>query len=62
MTRKFSKEAEMTRILGRKETTMKAKKATKKAEKGKKLGSSKLPKTTLQRAGAAPGMHKVGMH
>jgi hypothetical protein len=60
MTRKFSKEAEMTPTLGRKETIMKAKKATKKAEKGKKLGSSKLPKTTLQRAG--PGMHKVGMH
>jgi hypothetical protein len=38
---------------------MKAKKAKKKAEKGKKLGSSKLPKTTLQRAGAGaiPDMH-----
>jgi hypothetical protein len=36
---------------------MKAKKATKKAEKGKKLGSSKLPKTTLQRA--VPEMHRM---
>jgi hypothetical protein len=44
--------------LGSKETIMKAKKATKKAEKGKKLGSSKLPKTTLQRSAAAgPLMH-----
>jgi hypothetical protein len=38
---------------------MKAKKATKKAEKGKKLGSSKLPKTTLQRASVDPLMHRA---
>ena len=35
--------------LARKETTMKAKKATKTVQKGKKLGGSKLPKSTLQR-------------
>jgi hypothetical protein len=49
----------MIPILRRKETTMKAKKATKKAEKGKKLGSSKLPKTTLQRASV---QQHVGQH
>jgi len=47
--------------LGRKETIMKAKKATKTAQKGKKLSGSKLPKATLQRASSAQ-MHEKGMH
>ncbi len=44
----------MRLISGQKETTMKAKKATKTTEKGKgkKLTSSKLPKSTLQRGAA----------
>jgi hypothetical protein len=35
---------------------MKAKKATKTKEKGKKLSGSKLPKATLQRAGPDAAM------
>ena len=35
---------------------MKAKKATKTTQKGKKLSGSKLPKSTLQRL-AQPSMH-----